>query len=34
MHDSFRVVARSGDTMRRATDDLGMDEATRLVFAE
>ena len=30
----FRVVAPNGDTTHWATNDLGMDEATRLVFGE
>jgi putative transposase len=30
----FRVVAPNGDTTHWATNDLGMDEVTRLVFAE
>lgn len=30
----FRVVAPNGDTTHWATNDLGMDETTRLVFAE
>jgi putative transposase len=30
----FRVVARDGDTTHGATNDLGMDESARLVFAE
>jgi putative transposase len=30
----FRVVAQNGDTTHWATNDLGMDEVTRLVFAE
>jgi putative transposase len=30
----FRVVARNGDTTHWATNDLGMDESARLVFAE
>ena len=30
----FRVVAPNGDTTHWATNDLGMDEATRVMFAE
>jgi putative transposase len=31
---AFRIVARNGDTEHWITDDLGMDEATRLTSAE
>ena len=31
---AFRIVARNGDTEHWITNDLGMDEATRLGYAE
>jgi putative transposase len=34
MVKAFRIVARNGDTEHGITNDLSMDEATRLMFAE